>query len=649
MSDQVQKVTLAPLADITSIMIGTTATWQWEVTSVYINGAPSIFTWDEETKILDIPPYTAGIVLIEFNLYLIFNAPSQYLPKDPTNPLSDLVFWENRLTGFISYSTSIKSFETGLTEISIGSISIRIDDDWLPLIQQVLIFTNRIVRIYLDDVIKFKGITTRSAVSNFTLTISIQKRQTILDSECSWGDPAYLNRIDRSSSNAYYTGSNVPKEFENYAIPMLFGFTTPYGLSQTEEIDLGTPTAFFLIPPSTKSRSRTVSTNQFIVKVIPTSASTGILGRMPSYQTLPASSPINEALAGQAHVFGRYEQASNAVTFNNMILGEICVLDRTAAPLIMAGRLFGRSATRSKFFLGYDDPPGGGNFDTILNCDRYRHFFSTEIPRETWVTPAILSSTLTPAGHRFLTISGVSGVDLTQTDMYVVINNISGALSGPEVMQWALEAHGYTVDTASFANMASFYPDRVCMQIGQGTNMPTFGNFLAEINRTILTVLVFPASNDEPYLVRIDPDAAASQTISEYQIDGLTWGSEYRDQTKNVIFSPQYFRSDEALADLTLNLPSPNAALWGSEKTLNISHVLAEISTADRFEEMADFYGSPLTSVKFTLLDDTVSLELADMIQIDHPEFQKKIIVTAIEQLPIGRAIQGRYLYVNSN
>lgn len=649
MSDQVQKVTIAPLADITSTISGTSAEWPWEVTTVYVNGVSTAFTWNEETSVLDIPSYTSGIVLVEFNLYLIFNAPSQYLPKDPTDINSDLVFWENRLTGFIAYSTSIRAFETGLTDISIGSIGIRIDDDWLPLIQNILIFTNRVVRIYLDDVIKFKGITTRSSVSNFSLTISIQKRQTILDSECTWGDPDYLNRIDRGSSNAYYTGGNVPKEFDNYAIPMLFGFTTPYGLSDTEEIDLGTPTAFFLVPPSTKSRARSISTNAFIVKVIPTGTSTGILGRMPSYQTLPASSPINEALAGQAHIFGRYEQASNAVTFNNMILGENCVLERTGgSPLIMAGRIFGRTATRSKFFLGYDDTTAGGNFDNLQNADRYRHFFTTEIPRETWVTPAILSSTLTPAGHRWLTISGVTGVDLTTTDMYVIINNISGARSGPDVLEWALEAHGYTVDAASFAAMTSFYPDRVCMQVGQGTNMPTLGTFISEINRTLLTILVFPASNDEPYLVRIDPTAAASQTLTEDQLSGLSWGSEYRDQTKNVIFSPQYFRSDDALADLTFNIPSPRANLWGSEKTLTISHVLAEISTS-RFDEMADFYGSPATVIKFTLLDDQVQLELADMIQINHPEFQKKIIITAIEQLPIGRSVQGRYLYVNDN
>lgn len=646
---QVQKVTLSPLADITSIISGTEAQWPWEVTVVYVNGIDTAFTYDEETATLDIPSYGSGVVLVEFSLYLIFNAPSQYLPSDPTNPASPLVFWENRLNSFISYSTSIRSFETGLTDITIGSFGIRIDDDWLPLIQNILIFSNRTVRIYLDDVIKFKGITTRSAVSNFTLTVTIQKRQTILDSECTWGDPEYLNRINRSSSNAYYTGANIPEEFENAAIPMLFGSTTPYELGETQEIDLGTPGGFFLLPPTTKDRSRSPNTNNFIIKVIPTGTSTGILGRMPSYQTLPSTSAINEAITGGAHIFGRFEQASNIVTFDDMILGENCVLDRTGgAALTVAGRIYGRSTTRSYFFLGYDDPPGGGNFDTLVNCDRYRHFFSTELPSWTWVTPAVLSSTLTPAGHRFLTISGVTGLDLTRTDLYVVLNNISGALSGPKVMQWALEQHGYTVSATSFTDLNMLYPDRACIQVGFGTNLPTLGTFISEINRTLLTVVVFPASNDQPYLVRINPTASASQILKETQITGLSWGSEYRDQTKNVIFSPQYFRSDYALANLTFNVPSPRAEIWASERTLTINHVLEE-STTDRFDEIADFYGSPVTPIKFTLLDDEVELELADMIQLDHPQFQKKLIITAIEQLPQGRAIQGRYLYVNDN
>ncbi len=648
---QVQKITVSPLADITSIMSGITAIWPWEVTTVYVNGTSSAFTWNAVSGVVSVTGYTSGIVLVEFSLYLIFNQPSQFLPKDPTNGASALVFWENRIPQFVNYSASIKSFESGLTEITIGSFAIQIDDEWLPLIQNILIFTNRTVRIYLDDVIKFKGITTKCSISNAVLTVTIQKRQTVLDSECTFGDPKYLNRIDRSSSNAYYTGANIPKEFENYAIPMLFGETTPYELSETTEIDLGIPSPSFSVPPSTKRGLKTPLSSSYIIKVIPTSGTAGIIGRMPSYQTMPASSAINEALIFPNHLYGRDEVGSNNSVFDNTIFGEVCILNRTSPALTIAAKVYEKGVgglNFSRFFLGYDDPSLGSNFNNVLNCDRYRHFFINSVPQETWVTPAILSSTLTPAGHRFLTISGVTGIDLRTTDLYVVINNVSGAKSAPLLMQWILEQHGYAVSASTFSAMSTLYPDRACMQAGFGTELPTLGTFLSEINRTLLTVLVFPASNDTPYLVRINPTAAATQTITESQMSGLTWGSEYRDQTKNVIFSPQYFKSDNAKSTLTINAPSPRATIWGAEKTLNISHVLQEITTS-RFTEIADFYGSPVTSVRFVLLDDEVSLELADMIQITHTEFTKKIIVTTIEQLPIGRAIQGRFVYVNNN
>jgi len=651
MADKVQKVTVKPLADVTGLITGTSFQWSWEAETVYVNGVDTAFTQDA-SGLIDIPGYTTGIVLVEFNLYLIHGAVSGVYPKDPTDSLSTPVFWENRVTGFIGYSTTIKSFETGLTEISIGSIGVHIDDDWLPLIQNILIVPNRTVRIYLDDVIKFKGITTRSAVNNFVLTFTIQKRQTILDSETNWGDPEYLNRVVRTSANAYYTGSAIPEQFENVAIPMLFGETTPYELGKVEEIDLGTPGGFFLVPPSTKGRSRSPNTDRVICKVIPTSATTGIIGRMPAYQTLPASSPINEALTGAAHIFGRFEQSSNAVTFTDMIMGEVCVLERSGgAPIIVAARLYDRKTSapaRSWFFLGYDDPPGGGNFTNIQNADRYRHFFTTEIPRETWTTPAVLSSTLTPGGHRWLTVSGLTGIDLLTTDLYVVLNNISGAKSGPELMQWALETHGYTVEPTSFAAMDAIYPDKACMQAGFGSSVPTLGNFIAEINRTLLTILVFPASNDEPYLVRVDPTAPATITLDDDQIANFSYSSDYRSQTKNVIFEPAYFRSDDAKADLTFNIPSPRAEIWGSEKTETVDHVLSEVTTT-RFEDIADFYGNPVTPCKFDLFDDTVELELADIVQIDTVSFKQKIVVTTIEQLPIGRAIQGRYLYVNED
>jgi hypothetical protein len=642
-----QKVTVTPLSDITSIMVGTTAPWYWEVETVYVSGVSTAFTWTD--GLVSIPSYTTGTVLVEFTLFLLYDAPSQYFPRDPTDSGSDPVYWENRLSAFISYATSIRSFETGLTDISVGNVSIQIDDDWLGLIQQVTIFSNRTVRIYRDDVIAFKGISTRSSISNFVMTINVQKRITILDSECSWGDPAYLNRIDRTSSNAFYTGSTIPDQFEGFAIPMVFGDETPYDQSTIAEIDLGTPNPLaFVALTTTKARGKGLQTSSSVLRVIPTSSTTGIIGRMPAYQTVN-STPINLALTGQTRLYGRFEQANNATILNKMIQGEVCILENYVPGKILSANYYNKKTNapiRAHFNLA-DNDVDWTTYDNIQSCNEDQHFFPTAIPSPNWVSPAITtaSPSLTPGGHRWLKIT-VTGMNLLTDDLFVVLTNISGAITAVEVMQFALESHGFTVDTASFAAMAAEFPYDALIQCGFGTNVPTLGQFVSEINRSLMTTLVFPASNDVPYLVKIDPSKAASQTIDESQIDGLTWTNEYRDQAKNVIFRPKYERNDQAKNALYSNITSSRADLFGSERTVEIDHILSALP-GTRFEEMTEIYGSPITQVKLGLLDEDVAIELADVIEVDHTEFKNKILITNIEQLPIGRNIQGRYLYVN--
>lgn len=639
-----QKVTVTPLSDITNIIVGTEANWFWEVETVYVNGVSTAFTWAE--GVVDIPSYVSGTVLVEYTLYLLYDLPSQYFPKDPTDSLSDPVYWENRLSSFISYATSIKSFESGLTEISVGNVSIQIDDDWLGLIQQVTIFSNRTVRIYRDDVIAFKGISTRSSISNFVMTINVQKRITVLDSECNWGDPSYLNRVDRASNTSFYNGANVPDQYEGIAIPMVFGDETPYDQNSSEEIDLGTPSAFFLIPPSTKRMQKNLQVASTVLRVIPTGSNGGIIGRMPAYQTISSTPIIGLGLTSQAHIFSRYEEASNATLTTNMIEGELCILERVAPGQINCARVFDKTDSPSQclFFLGVDDPDPN-NYDTLTSANEDQHFFCSAIPNYNWTSPAVLSSTLTPGGHRWLTVT-TTGIDLLSNDLYVVLTSISGSLTAVEVMQFALQSHGFTVDTGSFATLASDLPYEAVMQCGFGSTVPTLGQFISEINRSLMTTLVFPADNDVPYLVKIDPTELPSQTIDESQIGGLSWTNEYRDQAKNVIFRPSYLRNDVDKYALYSNLTASRATLFGSERTIEISHVLSSLPST-RFEEITEVYGSPTTVVKFGLLDDDVQIELADIIEIDHTEFKNPILITNIDILPIGRSIQGRYLYVN--
>lgn len=640
-----QKVTVTPLSDITNIIVGTAANWFWEVETVYVEGVSTAFSWSE--GVVSIPSYTAGTVLVEFTLYLLYDAPSQYLPSDPTDSLSDPVYWENRLSSFISFGTSIRSFETGLTDISVGNVSIQIDDDWLGLIQQVTILSNRTVRIYRDDVIAFKGISTRSSISNFVMTINVQKRITILDSECTWGDPAYLNRVDRSQNTAYYNGANIPDQYEGIAIPMLFGSETPYELNRNGEVDLGDANPGLLVPTSNKRPEISLSTSTFCVRVIPTSSSSGILGRMPSYQTI-STTPINVTMTGRgAPTFIKGAQANNAVITGSMIPGSVAIMERLAPGAVSPCRYYNYSGISGSFLLGITDPSSTfALYDTLQSCNENIHCFPSQIPTANWLGAAVLSATLTPGGHRWLTVSGLTGIDLNATNLHMVLTEVNGALTAVEVMQFALESHGFTVDSSSFTTLAADLPYDACMQAGFGSSVPTLAQFISEINRSLMTALVFPADNDVPYLVKIDPTELPSQTIDESQISNLTWTNEYRDQAKNVIFKPAYMRNDQAKDDLYANITASRATLFGSEKTTEIMHVLSSLPST-RFEEITEIYGSPTTQCKFGLLDDDVEVELADVIEIDHTEFKNPILITNIEQLPIGRSIQGRYLYVN--
>lgn len=647
-----QKMTVTPYVDLTSRMTGNTCDWPWEISTVYVNGVSNAFTWSDGT--LTVTGYTSGVVIADFTLYLLYDAPSAYLPSDPTNPASTPVFWENRLTSFFAVSSSIKSFETGLTEVSGGSIAIRIDDEWMDLITELVIFSNRVIRVYTDDVISFKGITTKMDIADYVMTVQIQKRQTIMESELHWGDPAYLNKIDRSQNTAYYNGANIPTDFEGYAIPFFFGDQFPYEAKDGDEVDLGTAIPNFLIPPGNTRAAKGVNTSTFIARVIPTSASTGIIGRMPSWQSI-SSVPVSQALTGSAHQWTRAEQGNNTVIMTKMIIGEVCTL--TSPGFINCARLYNRDTNRGYFVMSADDPSATDDqadplnfvaYTGISGCNENLHFFPAAIPKTTWTGGTVLSGTFTPGGHRWLTVSSIGGMDLTTDELYVVITAISGEKTAVEVMQFALEAHGYTVDTASFTALAADLPYKTIQQAGFGQNLPTLGQFIAELNRSLLTILVFPASNDEPFLVKVDPTQAASQTIYEKQISGLRFGHEYRDQAKSVEFRPKYAKSEAQKASLYRKYSSSMGTIFGSERTLVIDHVLSEVPTT-RWDEITEFFGSPTSTVTFNLLDDDVELELADCVQLDHPACSKKIFITQITRQPLGRQITGRYLYVNDN
>ena len=653
-----QQVKFSPLADITSRFDGTVADWPFEVEAAFINGVSTSFTWSDGE--LTLPFYSVGTVYVQFTIYLIYDAPSQYLPSDPTNPVTALVFWENRLENFITFATSIKSFESGLNEINVGNISIRIDDDWIALLENQVIMPNAVIRVYRDSQIIFKGVSTKHTVQNYAMNVNIQKRMTILDSECHFGDPPYLNRIDRSTSSAWYNGANIPPQYEGAVIPMFLGAASPYEQNDDfSEIDLGQPNpSLFVTPPSTKGASKTINRSSFIAKIIPTSATTGIIGRMPPWQVIN-SSPYTAALTGSLRVYSRFEQASNAPLLGGAVPGEVCIINRAVTnPIVTCARIYGKTLNRVNFHLGLSDPDADGTppttaytpYENITSIDLAVKIIPSQIPNSNYTTPAVTSTPATPGGNKWLTIS-MTGIDLTQNETFVIFSSITGFVTIFEQLKWLLEKHGFAVDAASFANLASQFPVGTVNQIGFADGMPTLGDAIAETNQSLMTIVVFPASNDIPFLKKINPFEASIRTIYEYQMGGLRIDNEYRNQAANVLFTPKYLRSEAAKNQLFRDIDAPNTDLFSSERTLEVRHILGNVpaSVLNRWDEMAEIYGAPQTNVAFDIFDDTIPLELGDCILIDHTMFRQKIMITSIEYKQIGRSIQGRYFYVNQN
>jgi hypothetical protein len=126
-----------------------------------------------------------------------------------------------------------------------------------------------------------------------------------------------------------------------------------------------------------------------------------------------------------------------------MIPGEVAVMDRVTPGALAGVRYYNFTGTTGNFLLGVDEPApiSWALYDTLNSCDENFHAFPSEIPRETWTGLTILSGTFTPGGHRFLTVSGLTGIDLTKTELYVVISSVAGAVVAAEVLQFALESH----------------------------------------------------------------------------------------------------------------------------------------------------------------------------------------------------------------
>jgi hypothetical protein len=632
MASNIYKVIANGTANLTDQMSGTSVSFPFEVVEAFVDGVSTAFTYVD--GVLDIPTYTTGTVKAEFTIYITYGEVSNHAPKDPENPASDIVFWNERIDKMPTISSSIENFETGRVAFKTSNIAILcLGGDFEVLLDQVD-FVGTEIKCYLNDSLVFSAITNGSQVSQGKLTIIVKNQATVLDEECSWGDPSYLNRIEADHNSSLYNGALIPEKYHGAAIPFVIGDRMAYDDFEGQAVDAGQDIT--AVPPlvqiGSSITSEAVGTG-FICKVIPVNATTGIICRIPSFQSFNQTTSYDTAISLSAAIWSKIVDGSSGSI--PILPGQLTLLETTGAPV--PGRCLRIGPTTYHI---------NGNNNTGINWQQAKydsdlHLCATQNPGSSYDPAAIsVSYTTTPGGHRLVKITATD-VDFTKNDHFLVCSNLSGSVSAPKALQFIVESHGLSVDTPSFDDMDAIYPQKTCIQAGAGKSIQTVNEIISQINRSLLTYSKIPLNGNAISMGDIDLSPAITDTLTDEEIRELRVRVTGDEVFSRLEFEPIYAKGNiyrDDVYDYKTNIES--SSIYKSDKTKTVAHVLTS-KPSTRWQDMADYYGFPSPSVSFMLLTDTL-YEVGDYVRIDHSDFTGDIIITSVSPKQIGSAITGK-------
>lgn len=641
----INQVTVKCTSNLTDIMSGDQATWPHEVTGVWVDGVTEPFTQTDD--LLEVTGYTTGTVIVESILYLISSSLGKFLPKDPLNPASDIVFWDSRVINYPNVSTSIKNIETGIIESTISTLSFLFRGGWESLLTQQSDFAKSSVKLYKNSSLIYSGFSNGFGSSKGVYTVTLDNEDPILDSECTFGDNDYEVRIDLTSNNTHYNGANIPDKFDGHAIPMLFGPRTPWEDRETQSVEKGQliPVSPPITLPAVTRQSRNVGSG-FICEIIPISATTGIIGRTPSYQSLASQYATTNITGGGANTIAfSKETAGTTSETSSLIYGQLVSFSGIAPNRLtdQAGKLTTITQNGTSIYqLSQEDTNAAGvnNYNDV-QYDTKAHICCNKPPSGFFESSSIsLSNTTTTNGNKFWKVTA-TGLNFYEEQHYFVGTSVTGSKSAPDVSGFILSSHGLTTDS-SFSTLGASLTTKATMQIGSGKFIPTVNEALAQINESLLTIIKKPLDGSTFSIQKIQLNPPTSITLTDEHIAGVRTNSTISKTYGYVEFEPIYLRGTRIRTQVYSFKTTTAKNIYGIEKTKLIEHVLD--GNTSRFDEIAEFWAMPNQTCGFVLLDETISINIGDYIYIDHDDFVGKIMVTSISPKDIGYSIQGRKL-----
>jgi hypothetical protein len=623
-------------------MTGTELPWKFDVSAVWVDNTSESFT--QTGEVVDIPSYTSGEVLVESTLYMTSGRLAEYLPKDPTNPASDLVYWEDRVMRFPVIGTTIKNIESGIVSSNTGTLAFLYRDGWESLIEQETYFANSAVKVYKDGVLQYSGFSQGFASSRGVYTVTLGNEDSVLEKECTFGDPDYMVRIDRASSNSYYTGPSIPEKWDGQAIPMVFGPRSGWFDEEKQSVSKGqiVPELPPLTLPAVHQSTRSVGGGA-IMRVIPTSQTTGILCRTPSFQTL-LSNKFSTNLT--AAFFWSKMTAGSTTEHPNLIYGQLVSFGNLEAARRseQSGRFIAvsQSTNETLYELAAEDAVSTSvnNYDSV-KYDASSHLCA-ERPASTNFADAnftISSTTITQGteNNKLWTVTA-TGVNFFDNDYYYVCSDINGAKSAPDVAEFILSSHGLPTDS-SFATLGANLTEKCVMHVGDEKNIQTVNEALAEINESLLSVVKKNLDGTTYSIQKIEQDPTTSLTLTHEEIGSLRTNSATAKTYGVVEYEPVYLRGSRIRDQVYRYDTADNQAVNGIEKTKLVNHVLN--ATTSRMDEITKFWSTPEQTVGFILLDESIAINIGDYVSVVHDDFVGKIMVTSISPKDLGLGIQG--------
>ncbi len=663
-----------------------TIPWSLDATEAWVKnlGLTTLKTGNELTIFgYGYTPVGYGDLKIKSTLYIYAGAAGdQIAPKDPADPNSDVVLWEACAQKGVTVVQTINNFETSVVQTSANGLNFNITPSMTELYNYNPEFSGQLVSVYNDAgnlLISAKIV--HHLLRGQSITLNMQKNVEPWKQNLTMGDvnlaPGGAQNDPNNFAplttlvdynNSYYNGTQIPSKDIGKPIPAYIGNVITTTESRT--VERGKVVS-----------SSTAPTQRYELSYLPTdyvrvSPTRAIVCKLPNNIT-PAfiSAPATNATASQRRGY----RVSNItkITDRELIVN---FSDPSIVPFLRPGMTFFiRNVTVETFALAQ-------GLITEVFYPQARILLQQEVLTnlrlgETGVMAfdlrkfteisafdARLRSQCFPASgafgatHTNLNLSYVSTPNsnvvfadiidpgpFNGSDALIAPNTGSGmtfdntsfkisfdvtvSSNAPEdILESVAGFHGVTIDTSEFKTLTNPSANLTYDLYNTGNKLNTLEDYAKVACRTnFATIVSDPASTQFRLVPLVGGNLAYSYT--EDEIREVIVNGDSRDMAKTVeYFNPKFNSPRRQIENL-------EAERYNVSESRTIEHNLSDVITTPRIGNWADFYSKNRVTVEFVLLEASKIPLCGEVIQIDHPDYSGRAIVTSVTQSEVSTKI----------